>query len=46
MAGPEAAAAVGADDPDDCKRKFKAAWATLRADLTDKDIAGGHEMRR
>jgi hypothetical protein len=34
------------DDLDDCKRQFKAAWAALRAGLTDEDIARAHEMRR
>ena len=34
------------DDLDDCKRQFKAAWATLRAGLTDEDIARAHEMQR
>jgi len=34
------------DDLDDCKRQFKETWATLRADLTDADIALAFEMRR
>ena len=34
------------DDLDDCKRQFKAAWATLRAELTDADIALAFEKRR
>jgi hypothetical protein len=33
------------DDLDDCKRWFKEAWATLRAGLSDEDIAKAHEMR-
>jgi hypothetical protein len=34
------------DDLDDCKSQFREAWATLRADLTDADIALAFEMRR
>jgi hypothetical protein len=34
------------DDLNDCKAQFRAAWATLRAGLTDADIARAHEMRR
>jgi hypothetical protein len=34
------------DDLDDCKRQFREAWATLRAHLTDADIALAFEMRR
>ena len=33
-------------DLDDCKAKFKIAWAQTRAGLTDADIAKAHEMRR
>jgi hypothetical protein len=33
-------------DLDDCKRQFRAAWATLRAGLTDTDIATMQQMRR
>ena len=33
-------------DLDDCKAKFKAAWAALRAGLTEEDIALAQEMRR
>ena len=31
---------------EDCKRQFKTAWARIRADLTDWDIAKAREMRR
>ena len=33
-------------DLEDCKAKFKAAWARIRAGLTDRDIAKAQEMRR
>lgn len=34
-------------DLEDCKAKFKiAAWARIRADLTDADIAKARGMRR
>ena len=33
-------------DLDDCKRQFRATWGTLRAGLTDADIATAREMRR
>jgi hypothetical protein len=31
------------DDLDDWKRHFKVAWATIRAGLTDEDIAKLHK---
>jgi hypothetical protein len=31
---------------EDCKRQFKTAWARIRAELTDWDIAKAREMRR
>ena len=43
---PEGRGSGSGDDLDDCKRQFKAAWATLRAGLTDADIALAFEMRR
>jgi hypothetical protein len=30
------------DSLDDCKRRFRAAWARIRAGLTDEDIARAH----
>ena len=33
-------------DLDDCKAKFKIAWAQIRAGLTDADVAKAHEMGR
>ena len=33
-------------DLDDCKAKFKIAWARIRAGLTAADIAKAYEMRR
>jgi hypothetical protein len=30
----------------DCKMRFRAMWASVRAGLTDDDIARAHEMRR
>jgi hypothetical protein len=38
--------AAAGDDLDDCGRQFRKAWATLRAALTDADIALAFEMRR
>ncbi|HEV3499258.1 MAG TPA: hypothetical protein VGZ92_02975 [Bradyrhizobium sp.] len=34
------------DDLEDCKVQFRSAWATIRAGLTEADIARAHEMRR
>ena len=34
------------DDLDDCKCQFHAAWATLRAELADADIALARQMQR
>ena len=43
---PEGRGSGSGDDLDDCKRQFQAAWAALRAGLTDADIALAFEMRR
>jgi hypothetical protein len=43
---PDGCGSGSGDDLDDCKGRFKSAWATLRAGLTDADIALAFEMRR
>jgi hypothetical protein len=40
---PGASANGNGTDLDDCKTKFKAAWAVIRAGLTEEDIASARE---